>query len=88
MPTLSMFYGIIVRMFAEKNGQHNTPHLHAKFGEHEIVVDLESHVIEGHFPKGKMDLLLAWMEIHRDELKANWELLSSGEPAFKIEPLK
>jgi hypothetical protein len=35
-----------------------------------------------------MKLLLAWMEIHREELEANWKLLSENEPAFKIEPLK
>ena len=83
MPTISMFYGIIVRMFAESGGQHNLPHIHA-----EVVMDLDGNVIEGKLPKGKMRLLLAWLEIHREDLKANWELLSNNEPAFKIEPLK
>lgn len=88
MPTLSMFYGIIVRMYAEKDGQHHTPHIHASFSGHEIVIDLTGNVIEGDIPKGKMKLLLAWIEIHQDELEANWRLLCDGEPAFKIEPLK
>ncbi len=88
MPTLSMFYGIIVRMFDEDSGQHNRPHIHAVYSGQEIVVDLNGEVIEGKFPKGKMKLLLAWMEIHKDELEANWKLLCDGEPAFKIEPLK
>lgn len=88
MPTLSMFYGIIVRMYAEKNGRHNTPHIHVRFGEEEAVVDLNGNLLEGDFPKGKMKLLQAWIEIHRDELEANWRLLCDGEPAFKIEPLK
>ena len=88
MPTLSMFYGIIIRMYAEKGGQHSLPHIHAAFGGQEAVVDLQGGVIEGELPKGKMKLLLAWMEIHHDELEANWRLLCDGEPAFKIEPLK
>lgn len=88
MPTLSMFYGIIVRMYAESGGQHNRPHLHAAFSGQEAVVDLNGELIEGGLPKGKMKLLLAWMEIHRDELDANWNLLCDNEPAFKIEPLK
>lgn len=88
MPVLSMFYGIIIRMYAERGGQHNRPHLHAAFSGQEVVVDLNGEVIEGGMPKGKMKLLLAWMEIHRDELEANWKLLCDNEPAFKIEPLK
>lgn len=88
MPTLSMFYGIIIRMYAESGGQHNLPHIHAVFGGQEAVIDLQGEVIEGELPKGKMKLLLAWMEIHHDELEANWRLLCDGEPAFKIEPLK
>ncbi len=75
-------------MFAEKNGQHHTPHLHAAYGGDEVVVSLDGEVLEGELPKGKMQLLYAWMEIHRDELEANWKLLCDGEPAFKIEPLK
>ena len=88
MPTVSMFYGIIVRMYAESGGQHNLPHLHAAFGGQEVVVDLSGNIIEGEIPKGKMKLLLAWMEIHREELEANWKLLCGGEPAYKIDPLK
>ena len=51
-------------------------------------MDLSGNIIEGEIPKGKMKLLLAWMEIHREELEANWKLLCGGEPAYKIDPLK
>ena len=88
MPTLSMFYGILVRMYAEKGGQHNEPHVHASFSGQEVVVDLDGDIMEGEIPKGKMKLLLAWMEIHHDELEADWRLLCDGETAFKISPLK
>ena len=88
MPTLSMFYRIIIRMYAEKGGQHNLPHLHAIFSGQEVIVGLDGTILEGSFPKNKMNLLIAWIEIHREELEANWTLLLAGAPAFKIEPLK
>lgn len=90
MPVLSMFFGIIVRMYREQGGKHNMPHIHAEFSGSEIVVALDGTVIEQNrdFPKNKQKLLLAWMEIHYDELVANWQLLSNGEQFFRIDPLK
>ena len=88
MPALSMFYGIIVRMQSEKGGRHHKPHIHALYGNDEIVVAVDGEVLEGSFPNKQMKLLLAWITIHEDELRANWELLSNGEGYFKIEPLR
>ena len=45
MPTLSMFYGIIVTMYKEKGGKHNSPHLHARFSGDEIVVALDGTIL-------------------------------------------
>ena len=88
MPVLSMFFGIIVRMYRELGGKHNLPHVHAEFSGDEVVVALGGTVLEGSIPKNKMKLLLAWMEIHHDELVANWTLLSNGEQFFRIDPLQ
>ena len=88
MPALSMFYGIIVRMQSEKGGRHNKPHVHALYGDNEIIVGIDGDVLEGSFPKKQMKLLLAWMAIHEEELLANWKLLSNGDGYFKIEPLR
>jgi hypothetical protein len=35
-----------------------------------------------------MKLVQAWIEIHKDELMADWELAIKGETIFKIDPLK
>jgi hypothetical protein len=35
-----------------------------------------------------MKLLSAWIELHKDELVADWELAASGEQPYKIDPLK
>lgn len=88
MPTLSIFFGIIVRMYKEVGGKHNVPHIHAEYQNYNVVVDLEGNIIEGDLPKNKIKLLLAWVEIHKEDLYANWKLLSSGDGYFKIEPLK
>lgn len=49
---------------------------------------LDGTVLEGAIPKPKMRLLEAWMEIHRDDLEADWRLLTAGEQPFKIDPLR
>lgn len=88
MPVLSTFYGIIVRMYRESGGKHNLPHIHAEYSGQEIAVALDGTILEGDFPKGKMKLLEAWMEIHREELEANWTLISNGEQVSRVDPLK
>jgi len=88
MPVLSLFYGIIVRMYKEVTGKHNKPHIHAEYSGEEVVISLDGEILEGAIPKSKMKLVEAWMEIHHDDLEANWKLLSNGEQFFKIEPLK
>lgn len=88
MPVLSIFFGIIVRMYQERGGKHNMPHIHAEYSGDEIVVALDGTILEGEIPKNRLKLLEAWMEIHREDLEANWKLLSSGEQFFRIDPLK
>lgn len=66
------------------------PHIHAEYSGEEIVVALDGTVLEGekNFPKNKLKLLVAWMEIHHDDLEANWKLLSSGEQFFRIDQVE
>jgi hypothetical protein len=89
MPVISMFYGIIVSLYFQDKRRHHRPHIHAKYQEDEAVVAIpEGELLEGRLPPGKMKLLVAWMEIHRDELIADWQLAASGAQPFKIEPLR
>ena len=89
MPILSMFYGIIIRMYFFDDKQHHVPHLHAECAGAKAVFDIvEGTVLAGALPPSKTKLVLAWIEIHRDELMADWQLAVSGEEVFKIEPLK
>jgi hypothetical protein len=89
MPVISMFYGIIVSLYFLDNRQRKSPHIHAKYQEHEAVVSItDGTVLEGRLPPAKMRLLSAWIEIHKDELAADWELAASGQQPYKIEPLR
>jgi len=89
MPAISMFYGIIIYMYFVDNKQHKLPHIHVKYQEHEVIVEIPNgDILEGSIPKPKMKLLKAWIEIHQDELIADWELAISGEQPFKIDPLR
>ena len=89
MPSISMFYGIIIYMYFMDNKQHQMPHIHAKYQDYEIVLSIpDGEILEGDMPKSKMKLLSAWIEIHQDELMANWQLAISGQQLYKIEPLR
>jgi len=35
----------------------------------------------------KQKLIVAWIEIHKDDLLANWELVVNGKTPFKIKGL-
>ena len=89
MPVISMFYGVIVSLYYVDNRQHNLPHVHVKYQGQEAVISLpDGKVLEGEIPRNKLRLVLAWIEIHGDELMADWELAVSGQEPFKIEPLR
>ncbi|MDO8444925.1 MAG: DUF4160 domain-containing protein [Deltaproteobacteria bacterium] len=89
MPTISMFYGIIVYLYFVDNKQHHVPHIHVKYQEHEAVVSIpDGELLEGNLPNPKMKLLQAWIELHKDELVADWELAVTGQQPYKIEPLR
>lgn len=88
MPTISMFYGIIIRMYCSP-GEHNPPHIHAYFQDFKAIIDIDAcEVSAGNLPPRQTRLVLAWVEIHKEELLADWELASNGELPFPIEPLK
>lgn len=88
MPTISMFYGILIKMYREQGGKHNIPHIHAEYGEFEAVYSLDGILIEGELPHKQQKLAEAWIVLHEDELKADWKLLQAGEQFFKIQPLQ
>jgi hypothetical protein len=89
MPAISMFYGIIIYMYFFDQKMHNLPHIHAKYQNFEVIVEIpDGNILEGEIPVNKLKLILAWIEIHKEELMADLELAKKGEMVFKIEGLK
>lgn len=81
-----MFYGILIKMF--NNNEHNPPHFHAQYQDNHATFSLNGELLNGNMPNGKVRLIQAWVELHKDELAANWELAIQKEPLYKIEPLR
>ncbi len=92
MPTLSLFNGIMIKMNRELGAQHHAPHLHAFYAEFNAPFDIETGDVIGEavhdFPSDKAALVKAWIILHREDLRANWKLLSEEGQYFKIEPLR
>lgn len=88
MPIISMFYGIIIRMYLLDNKQHHVPPIHAKYAEFEASIDIaEGEILAGELPRKQLRLVQAWIELRRDELMADWELASGNENPYRIPPL-
>ena len=88
MPTISMFYGILIRMFFYDIEKHKTPHIHAEYqGEVAVYSIPDGEVLAGKLPRKKDKLVVAWIEIHQDNLLANWQLAVNGKKPFKIRGL-
>lgn len=88
MPILSVFYGIIIRMYFYDNKQHSLPHIHAEYQGSRAVFAIEgAELLEGELPRKQSRLVQAWMELRHDELLADWQLALNGEEPVKIAPL-
>ena len=87
MPSISEFYGLSVYMY--NNGrEHNPPHFHVFYGDLECVIDFHNFIFfVGIMPNNKLRLILAWCEIHKDELLQNWELATKKMDLRNIAPL-
>jgi len=85
MPTISMFYGVIIAMYYQ---DHNPPHVHVKYQNDKALINTEGEIVDGTLPKKQLRLVQAWIELHRDEILANWELAQNKHELYKIDPLK
>ncbi len=85
MPEISFFFGIRVTMYYD---DHNPPHFHAEYNGQKVLVDImEGRILNGAFPSRQLKFVLAWAEIHQDELMENWDLARKDLPLKKVAPL-
>lgn len=88
MPTISVFYGILVRMFFYDTDKHHVPHIHAEYQGDTAVYSIEDgEVLAGELPRRKHKLIVAWIEIHNEDLLVDWELAVNGKKPFPIRGL-
>ena len=85
MPEISRFLGIVIRMYYR---DHAPPHFHAEYGDFEIVVQLQTRIVEGRFPPRALRHVIEWTELHLDELEEDWDLARSDCPLKRIPPLE
>lgn len=70
-------------------GEHNPPHFHALYGEHEALIDIQRlAVIKGGLPRRALSLVLEWANEYRDELMEDWELCRAKQLPKPIKPLE
>jgi hypothetical protein len=86
MPTISIFYGIVIQMFWN---DHVPAHFHALYAEYEVLININTfEIIRGNMPRRALSLVLEWASEHRRELLEDWELCKQNQPLKKITPLK
>ena len=67
MPEVSRFYGIVVRIFYD---DHNPPHLHAEYGEHEVLININTlAILGGSLPARALGMVTEWASLHQQELR-------------------
>ena len=85
MPTISVFYGVVIQMFWR---EHNPPHFHAIYAGEEAIIDIRTlEVMEGGLSRRALAMVLDWAEANRDALLENWRLCQLKQHPNKIEPL-
>ena len=86
MPTISVFFGLVIQMFWR---EHAPPHFHAVYAEFEAEIDIRTlEVIRGQLPRRALALVLEWAAVHRSELMEDWELCQAKQSPKKIPPLE
>ena len=85
MPVISRFLGIIIAMYWN---DHAPPHFHARYGEYEITVDIQTGIVSGTFPKRALKHVIEWYELHKNELMDDWELCRQSNNPKPIAPLE
>ena len=88
MPTISIFYGIMIRMFFNDIDRHKAPHIHADYqGQVAVYSIADGSILAGEISPAKNKLVVAWIEIHKDDLLADWNLAVNGQNPLPIRGL-
>ncbi len=82
---LSEFNGIKICIYWD---DHMPPHVHALCGSFSAIIDIQNAVVlQGVLPASKVKLVLAWCELHKQELMECWKKVEKKEMPSSIKPL-
>jgi len=85
MPIISSFFGIIIYMFWR---EHAPAHFHAKYGDDEIIVEIETGKVTGTMSNRAIKMIQEWRELYKVELLKDWKLAEQKKALFPIKPLE
>jgi len=86
MPEICRFFGIIIYIFYN---EHQPPHLHAIYGEYEVLITIKGlSILSGELPPRALGLVIEWASLHQEDLKKAWNQALNHQKIDKIEPLK
>ena len=85
MPIVSRFFGIAIMMYWR---DHAPPHFHAKYGDNEVAVEIETGVVEGRMSHRALALVQEWREAHKEDLLNDWRLAAAQRSLNRIAPLE
>lgn len=85
MPLVCEFFGIKIYMYWD---EHMPPHFHAQYVDQKALVSInDAVVIKGSLPSKQLKLVLAWCELHKEELMENWDSAKQHDEIHRINPL-
>ncbi len=85
MPIISVFFGIVIRMFYR---EHGVGHFHADYQGQQATFTFDGDVLAGSLrSRTALRLVKEWATAHSAELEANWNRVKAGEPLERIPPL-
>lgn len=84
MPEICRFYGIVIFM---NYNDHEPPHFHARYQDQEVIIEIQTGIVQGKMSRRALRMLFEWFEIYRDELLSNWERARERKPLKRILPL-
>ena len=85
MPVISVFFGIVIRMFYR---EHGVAHFHAEHQGQQATFTFDGKLLAGSMQsRTAARLIEEWAATHRQELEANWERAKAGQSLERIAPL-
>ena len=66
---------------------HPPPHFHARYQEQEVLVEIETGIVQGKMSRQALRLVFEWSDKYQSQLLRNWELARERKPLVPIPPL-